>query len=345
MAENEKTGKKLKDIIDSLASGIIFVTYEDVLKKYYEDESKENINYSSLPEYKYLQVIVGRNKNAFDFQNGVDASDGFKYKEGFAFYFQKMEELKQLKKKKEGDEKKQFVTAGLQMLFDNETISEPLVEFECINELTNLSLVKKLYHHLGKNVISFKYYKGYKDVVDYIIHPHLLKEYNSRWFLFGFIQEGTGEPIIGNCSIDRIIIDEYNPIMPRTDIAFLKAPENYYKSYFKDIVGVSKNDSDALPEIITIKTTNYKVHQLVKTKPIHESQIEIRPYVEKESENRKGKKDIQEGEFTIKVIPNIELRTRILSYGSGLYVTGKGKFQEDLRWNLFNMIRNYLLKE
>ena len=344
MARNSEIGRKLKDIIDGLASGINYVTYEDVLKKYYKDESIENINYSSLPEYKYLQVIVGRNKNAFDFQNGKDASDGFKYKEGFSFFFRIAGEQKQLEKK-DGNEKKRFVTAGLQMLFDDETISEPLVEFECINELANLSLVKKLYPHLGKRVISFKYYKGYKEVVDYIIHPHLLKEYNSRWFLFGYIQEGTEEPIIGNCSIDRIITDGKNPIMPRTDIAFLKAPDNYYKNYFKDIVGVSKNDSDALPEVITIRTTNYKVHQLVKTKPIHESQKEMRPYVEQESENRKGKKEIQEGEFTIKVIPNIELRTRILSYGSGLYVTGKGKFQEDLRWNIFNMVRNYLLKE
>ena len=338
MAENEKTGKKLKDIIDSLASGIIFVTYEDVLKKYYGDESKENINYSSLPEYKYLQVIVGRNKNAFDFQNGVDASDGFKYKEGFAFYFQKMEEQKQLKKK-EGEEKKRFVTAGLQMLFNDRTISEPLVEFECINELKNLSLVKTLYPFLGKSVISFKYNKGYKDVVDIVIHPHLLKEYNSRWFLFGYIQEGMEEPTIKNFAIDRIIQDDKNHIKVRYDIEFIEAKENCYKDYFKDIVGVTKEQEDAVPEVLTIRTTSYKVHQLVKTKPIHKSQIEIRPYVKRE-----GKTERQEGEFTIEVIPNIELQTRMLSYGSGLYVIGKGKFQEDLRKSIADMVKNYLLK-
>ena len=219
------------------------------------------------------------------------------------------------------------------------------VDFECINELTNLSLVKTLYRYLGKTVISFKYNKGYKEVVDIIMHPHLLKEYNSRWFLFGFTQKGTEEPKIENFSIDRIITEGKNSIMPRTDIAFLKAPDNYYKNYFKDIVGVTKIKEDAVPEVLTIRTTNYKVHQLVKTKPIHESQKEIRSFEEKESEERKGKKEIQEGEFIIRVIPNIELQTRILSYGSGLYVTGRGWLQERLRRHISNMVRNYLQAE
>lgn len=341
MARNNETGRMLKEIIDDLASDSIYVTYEDVLAKYFNEEIKENINYSSTPEYKYLKTIVSRNRYAFVFRNGDDTSDGFKYKDGFAFYFRKMEEQKQLKKK-EGEEKKRFVTAGLQMLFNDETISEPLVEFECINELKNLSLVKMLFHYLGRMVISFKYNRGYKEVIDIIMHPHLLKEYNSRWFIFGYTQEGTEAPKIGNFSIDRIC----SPIIARRDIVFRKAPDGYYKNYFKYIVGVTKEQEDAVPEVFTIRTTDYKVHHLVNTKPIHESQKEIKPFVRKEYEDEKGKKriEIQEGEFTIKVIPNIELQTRLLSYGSGLYVIGEGKFQEDLRSSIKDMVKNYRLK-
>ena len=344
MARDNETGRELREIIDTLASGPNFVTYNDVLAKHFKEENNGCINYSSLPEYKHLQIIVGRARNAFDFRNGKDAEDGFRFKPDCTYYFRKENELKKLKKK-EGDLKKLFVTAGLQMFMDEETISEPFVDFECINELTNLSLVKTLYRYLGKTVISFKYNKGYKEVVDVIIHPHLLKEYNSRWFLFGFIQKGTEEPKIENFSIDRIITEGKNPIMPRTDIAFLKAPDNYYKYYFKDIVGVTKIKEDAVPEVLTIRTTNYKVHQLVKTKPIHESQKEIRSFEEKESEERKGKKEIQEGEFIIRVIPNIELQTKILSYGSGLYITGRGWLQDRLRKQISNMVRNYLQAE
>ena len=338
MAENEKTGKKLKEIIDILASRPNYVTYDIILSHFreeYKKEHKEDINdVKYLRAYSNLKMIVKRNKDAFDFKNGDDASDGFKYKDGFAFYFQRMEEQKQLNKKK-GEEKKRFVTAGLQMLFNDETISEPLVEFECIKELKNLSLVKVLFQSLGSTVISFKYNKGFKGVVDIILHPHLLKEYNSRWFIFGYTQEGTEAPKTSNFSIDRIC----SPITQRRDIKFKNAPDGYYKNYFKYIVGVTKEQEDAVPEVLTIRTTSFKVHQLVKTKPIHKSQIEIRPYVKKEGETER-----QEGEFTIEVIPNIELKTRILSYGSGLYVTGKGKFQKDLRESIADMVKNYRLK-
>ena len=341
-SEEPKKGVRLKEIIDTLASGQNFTTYEEILT-HLGGECLEYGSISDSPEYKYLKIIVSRlEKNTIEFKNGKNAEDGFRFKPDCTYHFRKVKEQRQLAKK-EGDEKKRFVTVGLQMLFDDETVSEPLVDFECINELTNLSLVKKLYRYLGKRVISFKYNKGYKEIVDIIIHPHLLKEYNSRWFLFGYIQKGTEEPKIENFSIDRIITEGKYPIMPRTDIAFLKAPDNYYKNYFKDIVGVTKFKEDTVPEVLTIRTTNYKVHQLLKTKPIHESQIENRPFEEKESEEREGEKEIQEGEFIISVIPNIELQTRILSYGSGLYVTGKGWLQENLRWNIEKMAQYYLL--
>ena len=50
-----------------------------------------------------------------------------------------------------------------------------------------------------------------------------------------------------------------------------------------------------------------------------------------------------EGEFVITVIPNIELQTRLLSYGSGIRVLGKGKFQQDIRDTISWMAKIYHL--
>ncbi len=327
----EKTAR-LKQIIDEVASGDNYVTYKDILSKYL-GSIKDNESPSSLPESKILKMIINRAKDIFDYKNGIDAREGFRYKTEFTHYFKRDNEKKQLKKK-EGEEKKLFVTAGLQVLFDGQTISEPLIDFECINELTNIHLVKILYPFLGKTVISFNYNGGYKATVHVLMHPHLLKEYNSRWFLFGYTQDESNNLIINNFSIDRIVYFEKKDIRVHSDIQFIKAPDQFYNNYFRDIVGVSKKEGSE-PIKITIRTTEYKVHQLIKTKPIHHSQKETRIFP---NDNKCGD---TEGEFTIKVVPNIELQTKILSYGSGIYVIGDGWFERKLKSTICKMVELY----
>lgn len=334
MVEKEqKISARLKQIIDDVASSTEYVTYKDILSIYLGRPIEKNESPSSLPESKTLKMVISRAGAIFDYKNGKDAKEGFRYKREFTHFFEKYNEEKQLKKK-EGEEKKHFVTAGLQMLFDDKTISEPLIDFECINDLTNIQLVKILYPFLGKTVISFNYNRGYKDTVNILIHPHLLKEYNSRWFLFGFTKDEFNNLRIGNFSIDRIVFMDRKDIRVHSEIKFIKAPVQFYNNYFQDIVGVTKNEGDK-PIVITIRTTEYKVHKLIKTKPIHHSQKETRSFVD-DNEGRE-----MEGEFTIEVVPNIELQTKLLSYGSGIYVIGNGEFQQKLKNTIAKMAKHY----
>ncbi len=331
MTNKEKDSALIKELLDLLASGDEYITYEDVLSKIVCLQDNESL--SSYPEYNNLKVIVSRAKKdgVIEYKNGKNAKDGFRYKEGYANYFKKSSEKKDLSKK-EGDEKKIFVTGGLKMLFDDNTLSDPLVDFECINELTNIELVKKIFPFVGKRVISFNYNEGYRQVKTVIMHPHLLKEYNSRWFLFGYIKGQDGLLTIENFSIDRIVSDNNvsNPIKCHFDIVFHNAPEHFYQNYFKDIVGINK-PGDKL-EQIRIRTTSFKVHMLLKTKPIHCSQKELKIFNEENQD---------EGEFVLEVIPNVELITRILSYGSGIYVLGDGTFQQKIRECVASMANNY----
>lgn len=328
-----KEGVILKQIIDNLASGDDYVTYKKILSEFLGRKLRDNESSSSFREFNILKMIISRAGDIFDYQNGEDAREGFKYKKEFVRFFERTDEEKQLKKK-DGEEKKLFVTAGLQMLFNDNTISKPLIDFECINDLANLQLVKILYPFLGKTVISFKYNRGYTDIVNVVLHPHLLKEYNSRWFLFGFVQEDSENLSIYNFSIDRIVYRERNDILVRSDIHFIKAPDSYYNIYFQDIVGVTKKDNSK-PVVITLKTTDYKVHQLIKTKPIHHSQKETKSFIFDKDNN-------EEGEFTLEVVPNIELQAKILSYGPGVYVIGDGDFQDKLRDAITQMANLYL---
>ena len=190
--------------------------------------------------------------------------------------------------------------------------------------------MKVLYPFLGKLVISFKYQTGYSEMQSITMHPHLLKEFNSRWFLFGYVQENDNYKIV-NFSLDRIVYEKPSDIWTCPDEKFQAAPDGFYKNYFKDIVGVTRTENDA-PVLITIKTTDYKVHNLVKTKPIHHSQKETREYDK-----------VQGGEFIIMVIPNMELRSRLLGYGPGIAVLGEGDFQDDFRNSVLAMAESYHL--
>ena len=90
--------------------------------------------------------------------------------------------------------------------------------------------------------------------------------------------------------------------------------------YFKDIVGVTRFNGEGM-EQITIRTVDFKVHHLLRTKPIHSSQMETMSF-----DQEKGF-----GEFSICVIPNLELQARLLGYGKGLYVLGDTPFRQRMQ--------------
>src|SRR5690606_29450847 len=69
--------------------------------------------------------------------------------------------------------------------------------------LHGLEFLQELYQYiLNKTVlqISYQSYKAEKPI-DIIIHPYHLKQYNSRWFLFGWNEERKS---IQNLALDRV---------------------------------------------------------------------------------------------------------------------------------------------
>lgn len=327
----------LLEICDEMASGENYVSFHDIFERYYG----HRVKLEGDRAYATLRQQLNRMNRQYDFieyKKNNDLRGGFRYKKGFEYFFSNRKEKTALKRL-EGNEKKLFKTGGLQMLFDGESSCEHYVELEWSN-LENLELVKKIISYIQeKRVISFRYLKGYCEEIEILMHPFLLKEYNSRWFLFGWVCQQDEIWEIVNVSLDRIIYNAKKDGNTRThfikvhpEIKYKTAPQNFNIDYFEDIVGVTRRSGDT-PEEIRIRTVDFKVHHLLRTKPIHPSQIESVPF------------DAQkmEGEFTIKVIPNIELQTRLLSYGPGLYVIGEGKFQLQMRNAVLMMAKLYAI--
>lgn len=99
MADNS-TNSHFRQIIDDLASGMGYVTYEDVLKKLNESNGEDVCpKITSDPNYPSLKTFINRElRGLVEFKNQKDASEGFRYKKDNYFYFKREKERKTLRK-------------------------------------------------------------------------------------------------------------------------------------------------------------------------------------------------------------------------------------------------------
>lgn len=174
-------------------------------------------------------------------------------------------------------------------------------------KLTNIEMLPMLYEAIKQEkVLTFNYNPFGESLIALIFHPHLLKEFNGRWYLFG--HANTFEPYYGyNVAIDRII---GQPI-ENTNVSYIKAPDKYYENLFNNLIGVTHHENNKACKI-HIRANNLYMYKLIETKPLHSSQVIIKPY------DTYGEGSY--GEFQIKVEVNNEFIGRILQMGDGLEV-------------------------
>ena len=91
------------------------------------------------------------------------------------------------------------------------------------------------------------------------IHPYHLKQYNNRWFLFGW-EESENYTGITNVALDRIIkiSETIEDIIPN---------EVDWADYFDEMIGVSRpNDKEAVE--VKLRFSAKRIPYVI-TKPIH----------------------------------------------------------------------------
>lgn len=197
---------------------------------------------------------------------------------------------------------------------------EQMISSSIDRELDNIHLLPILYEAIrDKRVLKIQYKPYEEESVSLVFHPHLLKEHNGRWFLFGHA-DGRVPEYGYNLALDRIHASpELLPLSKR----YITAPKGFYLGYFENIVGVSHKKNQR-PEMIILRATNLSMFRLTETKKIHHSQKTIKPF------GNYG--DGEYGEFSLYVEPNKEFIGRILQMGDGLVVISpsevRGMFRE-----------------
>lgn len=180
--------------------------------------------------------------------------------------------------------------------------------------------VNRIYEAIKKKqTLNLTYQPFDKQPYTRIISPYLLKEYNKRWFLFGL--EHNKYQSITNLGLDRINQIE-NSLQD-----FRESPDFDGSAYLKDIVGV-KRPADQQVETVIIKAYGTQRHY-IRTKPIHTSQ-EIVEMME------------DYGVFSLQVVPNYELTSRLLGYGRTLEVVSPEWYREEVKEIIERMIGFYL---
>ncbi len=143
----------------------------------------------------------------------------------------------------------------------------------------------------NKQCLSLNYQPFDKKNLYAPVSPYLLKEYNNRWFLFGYNHQ---HKTIATYGLDRI-----QSITPSLQ-SYYEAETFDSKTYLDDILGVSFNINHPLEQVL-IKAYG-KQRLYIETKPIHHTQTTI-------------EMTDTHAVFCLQLIPNYELESRILGYG------------------------------
>lgn len=206
----------------------------------------------------------------------------------------------------------------LQSAFQDKEPTE-VISFDQNEYLVGLDNLPILYKSItNKSALNVEY-QSFKESEPklLIIHPYYLKQFNKRWFLFGL---NNKDKLIYNLPLDRI------KSISQSSKKYIENTTLDFKEYFEDIVGVSFTPNEK-PIKIKLKINN-EVTPYILTKPLHGSQKKI---------ESKADASIIE----IEVIPNIELKQLILSYGEGMEVISPKSFRDQMKKVIDNMNRIY----
>lgn len=175
---------------------------------------------------------------------------------------------------------------------------ETIIEFDNNEYLKGIDYLGQIYNAIYYKKVLLIEYQPFESesTIYFTIHPHYLKQYNNRWFLFGFNNENEKED--WNLAIDRI------QNISETNIMFKNNNINW-KDYFEDIIGVTK-PTNSSPEKIILHFIG-KTGKYMETKPIHGSQ-----------KSKWITNDILE--IKLDLIINYELERFILSYAESVIV-------------------------
>ena len=212
------------------------------------------------------------------------------------------------------------VISNLELRFGIKANRERLVSFEQNSQLKGLNFLSELIdatiNHQPLKMV-YQPYKGEEQTT--IIHPHYIKQYNTRWFLFGVEDHGDYGMTMVNKALDRIVRFSIS------DVPFVENTTVDYESYFNDIVGVTHDSNHTEVELVRLKFDPARFPYVV-SKPIHSSQEVV---------------DNEQCILEIKIRVNRELEQSIFAFGSHVEVLSPDWFRAEIKEKVDKLSKIY----
>ena len=201
-------------------------------------------------------------------------------------------------------------------IYTSKTQQPSLIEFEKNDRLTGLEYLDTIHRAIVAKEPLKIIYQSFKarNPQEFILHAYLLKEYRNRWFVLGKV---ASEKPTMTLALDRVKALETAPLIPFLENRFFDI-----NTYFKDIIGVTKNEGEPVEEVVFWINAAHAPYNV--TKPLHHSQEIV--------ETREDRSMV----FKIFVQLNFELERELLGFGENLKVISPRRLKGRIK-NRINM--------
>lgn len=319
------------EVIDEIFRGINRYNFEDLLKKINAILVRsgtpaigEKTLYNDL---KYLREEKGapiHRPNAYD--------DKYYYTEKFSIKtpildYEEIEYLKQvaliisrLSPAHSGDEFNEIIAKLDNTVHTLSDQRESIIEIEAHTQSSGIHWYNTLFYAIkDKSALRLSYKPYHKEEArEFIFHPYLLKQYRSRWFLFG--REGNKE-YVANLALDRIAS------IKNSAASFIENDLFSAEDYFNHLIGVSKPRDGEIKDI-TLRVEAKSVPYIL-SKPIHKLQKTVKNY--------------KNGDILVKIplYINYELISTVLGYQNTVVVVGPKELHQEVLQILQKGVKKY----